>query len=88
MATKNSLRDRFVKYVNYLQKFLAFWIWRNLAGGAEPFYANTILKKHVAPTPPDARAWFGLKLYLWSSASSYLIKVGELTHYPTLREKF
>lgn len=70
------------------RKKIAFWIWRNLSGGAEPFYRNVTLKKHVAPTPPDAHAWFGLKLRLWIMASSYLVKVGELTYYPTLREKF
>ncbi len=70
------------------RKKIAFWVWRNLSGGAEPFYRNATLKKHVAPIPPDAHTWFGLKLHLWIMASSYLVKVGELTYYPTLREKF
>lgn len=69
-------------------KSLAFWIWRNLSGGAAPFYSSPKLDKFKAPTPPAADAWRGLKLYLWNKATDYLVGIGELTHTPTLREKF
>jgi hypothetical protein len=69
-------------------KRIAFWIWRNLSGGATPFYTSPKLDKFKAPTPPAADAWRGLKLYLWNKATDYLVSIGELTHTPTLREKF
>lgn len=69
-------------------KRIAFWIWRNLSGGVTPFYTSPKLDKFKAPTPPAADAWRGVKLYLWNKATDYLVGIGELTHTPTLREKF
>lgn len=70
------------------KKAIAFWIWRNLSGGATPFYVSPKLDKFKAPTPPEADAWRGWKLKLWNKATDYLVGIGELTHTPTLREKF
>lgn len=73
---------------NRLQKRIAFMIWRRLAGGKQAFYSSPRLAKYKTNTPPEASAWFGLKLKLWNGAVEYLISIGELTHTPTLAQKF
>ena len=65
-----------------LNKRLAFWIWKHLAGGTTPFYRSGNLHTFTEPTGPALRRW------LWNRAVSYLLKTGDLTFTPTLREKF
>lgn len=67
---------------------IAFWIWKNLSGGVEPFYQNINLRKYQSPKAPSASSWFGLKLAIWNMAAGYLVINGDLTFTPTLREKF
>lgn len=66
---------------------IAFWIWRNLSGGTAPFY-KAFPEKSLTHLEPTSVAWFGWKLKIWKAAVDYLLKVGELTHTPTLKEKF
>lgn len=70
------------------EKFVAFWIWRKLAGGKEAFYQSPKLAGFKTNMPPNASDWFGLKLWAWSKAVAYLVSIGELTHTPTLSGKF
>lgn len=65
---------------------IAFWIWRNLADGRVPFYDNYILLRHKTYVAPVNKS--RLRLWLWNQAVSYLMKDGQLTTTPTLREKF
>lgn len=67
---------------------IAFWVWRNLSGGSNPFYASPALEKFKGPIPPKHNTWFGLKFKIWNKAQVYLVGIGELTYTPTLREKF
>lgn len=71
-----------------VKKWIAFWIWKHLAGGRVPFYQARKLRKHRTYHEPQATAWFGWKLELWNRAVEYLKSTGGLTFTPTLREKF
>lgn len=67
-----------------LKTRIAFWVWRNLAGGKVPFYENYRLLKHKTFVPPRNR----LKRWIWNKAVTYLVTDGQLTMTPTLKEKF
>lgn len=67
-----------------IKKSIAFWIWATLAGGQEPFYQSRDLHRFQTYTEPKGR----FRRWLWNQAVNYLISIGELTHTPTLREKF
>lgn len=67
-----------------LQKQIAFFIWRHLAGGNVPFYESHRLLRHKTYVPPRNR----LKRWLWNKAVAYLVRNGQLTQTPTLREPF
>ena len=70
------------------EKLVAFWIWRNFAGGKAAFYQSPKLADFKTNMPPGADQWFGLKLWAWSRAVGYLVSIGELTYTPTLSGKF
>lgn len=69
-----------------LKIWIAFWIWRNLAGGRMPFYESQKLLKHKTYIAPIKKS--RLRLWVWNSAVDYLVKQKELTFTPTLKEKF
>lgn len=67
-----------------LKTYIAFWVWRHLAGGKVPFYESHRLLRHKTFIPPRNR----LLRWLWNRAVGYLVTDGQLTQTPTLREKF
>ena len=69
------------QHIAALNKRLAFWIWKHLAGGTAPFYKSGKLHTFTEPTTT-------LRRWLWNQAVAYLLKTGDLTYTPTLREKF
>ena len=71
-------------YRKPLKTNIAFWVWRNLAGGKMPFYENHRLLRHKTFIPPQNR----FKRWLWNKAVAYLLTDGQLTQTPALREKF
>lgn len=73
-------------FVN-LKKWIAFWIWCNLAGGKAPFYKARQLNRLQTYTVPELGR-FGFRRWLWLRAVDYLKSQGDLTYTPTLREKF
>ena len=66
--------------------WLAFWIWRNLAGGRLNFYNNPTLWRHKTFVEPITGS--RLRRWLWNRAVSYLVRNGQLTETTALREKF
>lgn len=69
-----------------LKTRLAFWVWRNLAGGMINFYNNPTLWRHKAYMEPINASRF--RRWLWRTCLGYLVRQGELTQTPTLRDKF
>ena len=63
---------------------LSYWIWRNMAKDRVPFYINPALHRHKTFTEPPGR----IRKWIWRRAVDYLVAIGELTHTPTLKEKF
>ncbi len=84
----NIFIERLQNRLKKSEKFVAFWIWKKLAGGKEAFYQIPKLAGFKTNTPPNASDWFGLKLWAWSKAVAYLVSIGELTYTPTLPGKF
>jgi len=70
--------------IKAIRKRFAFWIWATFAGGKVPFYRSQKLKRFRTFTEPKGM----FRRWIWNRAVKYLISIGELTHTPTLKEKF
>ena len=78
------ISSSFAKTFVAARKRIAFWIWEHLSGGKVPFYRARKLNRFQVFTEPRGR----LRRWLWNKAVNYLVSTGDLTHTPTLKEKF